>query len=840
MAASIGGAKVSNQEHPQSPKLAIEVAAAILVPAALFGLIRVFADFADVFQIMIFAFLSSATMIIGRRLKLPLLGVIALNLFLAYLAITWTYFRDVATGSIIPNGAYITAFGDSFGALRSEFSSQVSPVEGAMSFLLVGSMAAWLLAFLTDWGATRLKLAFEPVLPAVMIFILASIPPISSGENIVPSSLVFALGVCAWAITQRSVRISQGSVLVNSGPRAALGLVPLLIGGTVMAVLSVGVGVAYGDRLPFAQSEPVVEFSNNNAQGREVSNPFIDLEQRLVEQSETPLFQVTAQERTYWRIVGLDTYRNTTATGGKTAVWEVRIGGDNDKDTIYNQPDEIPGRNLTQRIEIGSLDVRTAGGTQSENVWIPAALSPTAVLDDGGAELNTDPLTQTITIGSDFSSAGLTYEVESAVPTFTREQLNAAAEQLEPAPLNSDIYLQVPDNVPDAILDTALEVTRGSTNRFEQAIALQNFFQGFEYNLDLEEPPSGLTAEEHFLETRTGFCQQFSGTFALMARLLGIPTRVAVGFTWGDVLEETPEGTRYGVKGRHAHAWPEVWFGDELGWVPFEPTPNRGLPGATQYTDIEPAQDATPGFEDPNPLEFEDTEPAEPNPAEPTEPDNPEPTPEDQNDNNDGAEEETPAASKPIDFSQYSPRRGFVDSFAPVLGVISFSFRTFAIIVLLLAYPLGLPAFVALRRRFRMKAIESTTSNPAQQIQQSWSFVNNEIRLRTGMTQFRPETATEFARRFGSQYPSSSEAAQHLAHQFTSCRYSPQVRTPDQGSSALAAAQAISHELDEQTPWHQRWRQSLSPNRVFGGNPLRLEAKSKSQPSSVSPAGSTS
>jgi hypothetical protein len=48
------------------------------------------------------------------------------------------------------------------------------------------------------------------------------------------------------------------------------------------------------------------------------------------------------------------------------------------------------------------------------------------------------------------------------------------------------------------------------------------------------------------------------------------------------------------VLGRNAHAWPEVWF-DELGWVPFEPTPGRGAPGAESHTGVAPAQDETVG-----------------------------------------------------------------------------------------------------------------------------------------------------------------------------------------------------------------------------------------------------
>jgi hypothetical protein len=70
-----------------------------------------------------------------------------------------------------------------------------------------------------------------------------------------------------------------------------------------------------------------------------------------------------------------------------------------------------------------------------------------------------------------------------------------------------------------------------------------------------------------------------------MARSLGLPTRVAVGFTPG---EQDGDGI-FHVRGLNAHAWPEVWL-DDFGWVAFEPTPGRGRPGAQEYTGVPESQ----------------------------------------------------------------------------------------------------------------------------------------------------------------------------------------------------------------------------------------------------------
>jgi hypothetical protein len=90
--------------------------------------------------------------------------------------------------------------------------------------------------------------------------------------------------------------------------------------------------------------------------------------------------------------------------------------------------------------------------------------------------------------------------------------------------------------------------------------------------------------------SRSGYCEQFAGAYAALARSLGLPARVAVGFTPGEEDPDAP-GT-YVVTGRNAHAWPEVYFSG-VGWVPFEPTPGRGAPGAEAYTLVAPDQ-ATP------------------------------------------------------------------------------------------------------------------------------------------------------------------------------------------------------------------------------------------------------
>jgi protein-glutamine gamma-glutamyltransferase len=110
---------------------------------------------------------------------------------------------------------------------------------------------------------------------------------------------------------------------------------------------------------------------------------------------------------------------------------------------------------------------------------------------------------------------------------------------------------------------------------YEAVLALEAYFRqkgGFRY---VEQPPdvAGPPLVSFVTLTKQGYCQHYAGAMALMLRMLGIPARVAVGFTSG-----TYDGERWTVTDHDAHAWVEVWFRGH-GWVPFDPTPGRGTFG---------------------------------------------------------------------------------------------------------------------------------------------------------------------------------------------------------------------------------------------------------------------
>jgi len=113
-------------------------------------------------------------------------------------------------------------------------------------------------------------------------------------------------------------------------------------------------------------------------------------------------------------------------------------------------------------------------------------------------------------------------------------------------------------------------------NPYAATVALEAWFRtggGFTYDETPPRSPPGVPPLVFFVQqSKTGYCQHYAGAMALMLRYLGIPSRVAAGFTSGTYDRERRV---WNVSDRNAHTWVEVWF-KGYGWLPFDPTPGRG------------------------------------------------------------------------------------------------------------------------------------------------------------------------------------------------------------------------------------------------------------------------
>lgn len=137
----------------------------------------------------------------------------------------------------------------------------------------------------------------------------------------------------------------------------------------------------------------------------------------------------------------------------------------------------------------------------------------------------------------------------------------------------------------------ARRVVGRPTNPYAATLALETWFRrlgGFRYDEHPRGTDYAAPLAEFVTRTRRGYCQHFAGAMALMLRYLGIPARVAAGFTSGSY--DSKHGT-WKVTDHDAHAWVEAWFSG-YGWLPFDPTPGRGTLTST-YTAASPRFDSS-------------------------------------------------------------------------------------------------------------------------------------------------------------------------------------------------------------------------------------------------------
>lgn len=141
------------------------------------------------------------------------------------------------------------------------------------------------------------------------------------------------------------------------------------------------------------------------------------------------------------------------------------------------------------------------------------------------------------------------------------------------AAVRSDLVLPA---LPQRVAALAHRIVAHAHGPSARAAALEHWFTSGRFRYSLRAAPARQHPLEAFLfGDRTGSCEDFAGAFGVLARLDGLPTRIAVGFTPG-----TRTGRdRYRIVGADAHVWPEVYLGARAGWVGFEPTPALGGAG---------------------------------------------------------------------------------------------------------------------------------------------------------------------------------------------------------------------------------------------------------------------
>jgi transglutaminase-like putative cysteine protease len=161
---------------------------------------------------------------------------------------------------------------------------------------------------------------------------------------------------------------------------------------------------------------------------------------------------------------------------------------------------------------------------------------------------------------------GETYQIDAILSNPNRQQLQEAG-TIYPEWV-AQKYLQLPRDFSPRIQQLAKEITAEAATPFEKAILITRYLrENIAYSQTIPDAPDKTDRLEWVLfDLKQAYCVYYASAEVLMLRSVGIPARMAVGFTQGE-----RDGNTYVVRRLNSHAWPEVYF-PGIGWVEFEPT----------------------------------------------------------------------------------------------------------------------------------------------------------------------------------------------------------------------------------------------------------------------------
>ncbi|MFE7711905.1 DUF3488 and DUF4129 domain-containing transglutaminase family protein [Streptomyces sp. NPDC057486] len=518
---------------------------------------------------------------LARRVPLPRLLIVTAQFLVTLVLLTAVFAREQAVVGFLPGPEAVRHLADLLRAGADDVGQYAipAPATAGIRLMLVGGVL--LIGLAVDTLAVTFRSAAPAGLPLLALYSVAA--GLSGGGG--AGWLWFLLAACGYLLlllAEGRDRISQwGRVFGGAGRSPSGGAAGLDVsGGRALApirtgrrigALALGIALAVPAALPALDGGLLAGTGSGNGKGGgggtiSAVNPLVSLQNNLNQPENREVMSYRTNSRNpqdfYLRIIALDQFNGSEWRASRRSLKDV--------------PKRIPGPDgLSPDVAVTEIRSNISSSQSYQQTYLPLPYPATEVRI--GGRWRYEPAGRTLVGDRGQTTSGARYEVSSLVVQPTADQLAAAPDA--PSEVLRE-YTKVPGSLPEVVKKTADRVTKDAANDYERAVKLQNYFAsegGFSYDTTVTSG-TGSAAIGRFLKDKRGFCVHFSFTMAAMARTLGIPARVAVGFTPGTV--QSNGAVSVGL--RDAHAWPELYF-EGVGWTRFEPTPTRGsAPGYTQ------------------------------------------------------------------------------------------------------------------------------------------------------------------------------------------------------------------------------------------------------------------
>jgi transglutaminase-like putative cysteine protease len=499
-----------------------------------------------------------------RLRRLPLAICLAGSVLALLLYLNVAFEASSSLVWLIPTSSSLRHLWDLAGTGFSESARYAPPVPELSGMVLLGAAGIGLAAVLTDLIAVRLGSAAFAGLPLLLLFTEPFTLSVSRGW--VGTTAVFILaatGYLAMLSTEGRERIREWEQRSPS-PAVVPDTRALAAAGRRVGVTSVLVALCIPMFLPglhvtrlFGSGSPGIGGNTPGVGGVGFPSLQTELSKELHESSAVPVLQYTSTDATpgYLQVYVLD---DLTTSGWQPSGPETLVFGNRRLPTAPGLSASAPKQSVTTNVTVAK------GVAQDELLALPAPYPAVRVISPEGT-LAADPSTLMV-LDPGAQLAGLRYSV-------TSWDVDPGASALAAAPAPpadiKDHDLEVPSSY-NSLLSLAQSITAGATTPYAKAVALQNWLANGGYSYTLNAPTiTNASQLANFLDnTHSGYCQQFSFAMAVLARLVGIPSQVAYGFTQGTA----EKNSTWLVTTHDAHAWPELYF-QGFGWLRFEPTP---------------------------------------------------------------------------------------------------------------------------------------------------------------------------------------------------------------------------------------------------------------------------